>query len=252
MLVDALKGAGSFGIAIVLAPLPSLLPLVPDLAGLGVRRILALGTTGRFYKGDSSDRREREHIRQTEAAESHLAELCDRYEIAWTLFRPTLVYGCGLDRNIMFIARCVRRFGFFPVVGNARGLRQPVHAEDVANACVTALDKAETFGKAYNLSGGSTLQYRQMVEAVFSQLRRPVRIFRIPLPLFRTIIAIAKLLPGLRDLSTEMATRMNIDMCFDHSEAANEFGFSPRPFVLDEHALPLRAELNPALRRAGL
>jgi nucleoside-diphosphate-sugar epimerase len=226
--------------------------LVPDLARVGVRRILAFGTTGRFYKGDSSDPREREHVRRIETAEGHLVELCDRYEIAWTLFRPTLVYGCGLDRSVMFIARCVRRFGFFPVVGDARGLRQPVHAEDVASACVAVLDKAKTFGKAYNLSGGSTLTYRQMVEAVFSQLRRPVRIFRMPLPVFRVIIAIAKLLPGLRGLSTEMATRMNTDMCFDHSEAASDFGFSPRPFVLDERALPLRTELNPTLTRAGL
>ena len=160
-----------------------------------------------------------------DAAESHLVELCDRYQIAWTLFRPTLVYGCGLDRNVMFIARCVRRFGFFPVVGDARGLRQPVHAEDVAGAFVAVLDKVEAFGRAYNLSGGSTLSYRKMVEAVFNQMRKPVRILRIPLPVFRAAIAMAKLLSAFRGLSTEMARRMNTDMCFDHSEAAVTLDF---------------------------
>ncbi len=251
-LDDALNGERGLGIAVVLSPLPSLPPLVPDLARLGVRRIVALGTTGRFYKLASSDSREREHMLKMDAAERQLVELCGRYQIDWTLFRPTLIYGCGLDRNITFIAKWVRRFGFFPVVGDARGLRQPVHAEDLAYACLAVLDNAATFGKAYNLSGGSTLAYREMVAAVFHQLNRPVRIPRIPLSLFRAAIAVAKLLPGLRGLSTDMATRMSVDMCFDHSDAARDFGFSPRSFVLDEQALLLNADTKPLLTRAGL
>jgi hypothetical protein len=38
------------------------------------------------------------------------------------------------------------------------------------------------------------------------------------------------LLPGKQEITTEMATRMNIDLCFDHTEAASDFGFAPRAF----------------------
>jgi len=210
-----------------------------------------MGTTGRFYKLESSDSGERAQMRDMDVAESQFAELCGRYRIAWTLFRPTLVYGCGLDRNITFIAECVRRFGFFPVAGDARGLRQPLHAEDLAYACLAVLDNTATIGKAYNLSGGSTLTYREMVEAVFHQLHRPVRIARVPLSLLRAAIAVAKLLPGLGGLSTEMAARMSVDLCFDHADAARDFGFSPRPFVLDQRALRSSAHPTPDLTRAG-
>jgi len=72
------------------------------------------------------------------------------------------------------------------------------------------------------------------------------------LSLFRAAIALAKLLPGLRGLSTDMATRMSVDMCFDHSDAARDFGFSPRSFVLDDQALLLNADAKPLLTRAGL
>jgi nucleoside-diphosphate-sugar epimerase len=224
-------------IVFFLAALPLLPPLIPDFARLGVQRLIAFGTTGRFYKTESADTQERSYIRRLIAAEEEVAGLCERHAIAWTVFRPTLIYGCGRDRNINLIAKFVRRFAFFPLFAGGRGLRQPVHADDLAQACMQALDNRSTYGKAYTLSGGSVVTYREMVEAVFVQLGKPARMFEVPLGLFHATIWLAKKMPRLRGLSTEMATRMGIDMCFDHQAAAEDFGFSPRPFGLDALSL---------------
>lgn len=116
-------------------------------------------------------------------------------------------------------------------------MRQPVHAADLAQACTDALDNPRTHAKAYNLSGGSTVTYRQMAEAVFRQLGRPILTPRVPVAVFRAAIAVARWLPRLRGLSSEMATRMTSDMCFDHEEATRDFGFQPRPFSLDSLAV---------------
>lgn len=234
-----LNDRSPFDTAIALTPLLSIPRRIPQLSTLGVRRLIAFGTTGRFYKSNSSDRREREEIENIIAAEIELEEACRRHQISWTLFRPTLVYGCGMDRNVMFIARCVERFGLFPIVGAAKGLRQPVHAEDIAHVCLSAIQNPIAQNRAYNLSGGSTLSYRQLVDSVFKHLNKPARMIRIPLPLFRSIISLAKVLPSLQNLSVDMAARMNIDMCFDHTDATGDLGFSPRPFLLDEQAIPL-------------
>lgn len=236
-LVASLANAGRFHAAVSLAPLPALLPLLCDLAKLGVRRLVAFGTTGLFYKSESTDRVEQDYMQEFITAEAELPARCNALGIAWTLFRPTLVYGCGRDGNIMSIAWFVRRFGFFPLSEGGRGLRQPVHAADLAGACVDVLNNPHTYAKAYNLSGGSIVTYRQMVEAVFRQLGRPVLTPRVPMSLLRATIALAKRLPRLRGLSTEMAARMGDDMCFDHEEATRDFGFSPRPFGLDDLAL---------------
>ena len=94
--------------------------------------------------------------------------------VDWVILRPTLIYGLGQDKNISEIVRLIRRFGFFPLVGQAKGLRQPVHAEDVATACLSALEKTDVVNRAYNLSGGETLSYREMINRVFTALgRRP-------------------------------------------------------------------------------
>jgi len=38
----------------------------------------------------------------------------------------------------------------------------------------------------------------------------------IPLPLLQVIIILASIIPKYHHLNTEMATRVNLDMCFDN------------------------------------
>lgn len=234
---ERLKRDGTLDAAVHLAPLPLLPAMLPTLRDAGVNRLVAFGTTGRFYKTGSEDAAEQAYIRSVVAAEEAIAAACPQLGIDWTVFRPTLVYGAGLDRNIRVIAGFVRRFGCFPIFAGGRGLRQPVHADDLAEACLAVLECRAAFGHAYNLSGGSVLTFRDMVEAVFRQLDRTPRLVPVPLPLFRLALAVAKRLPGFSNLSTEMATRQGIDMCFDHDDATRDFGFKPRVFRLDALAV---------------
>jgi nucleoside-diphosphate-sugar epimerase len=236
-LAVALAGEDSLRNVIYLGPLKVLPELLPGLVERGVRRVIALGSTGRFYKTDSGDRREREMIALLIAAEERVAARSEELGIHWTIFRPTLVYGCGMDKNITLIVRFIRRFGFFPLIGSGKGLRQPVHAADLANACVSALANSETYSKAYNLSGGGELTYREMVEAIFRATGRKPRFLRVPLPALRFALRAARLLPRLRYLNPEMADRINLDACFDHSEAARDLEFHPRPFAPDTLAV---------------
>ena len=96
----------------------------------------------------------------------------------YTIFRPTLIYGVGRDRNVADIARFAKRFGVFPILGKGLGLRQPVHAADLAEACILAVDSSASFNRIYNLSGGETLTYREMVERVFRPWVSPRGLFQ--------------------------------------------------------------------------
>ncbi|SEK35572.1 SDR family oxidoreductase [Nitrosovibrio tenuis] len=214
-----------------LAPLWLLPPLLPILDSLGVKRLIGFGSTSLFSKADSADAGERQLAARFALVEEAIGSACGASEIDWTVLRPTLVYDCGRDKNITQIARFIHRYGFFPLLGNARGLRQPVHADDLAQACVMALSQPITFNKSYNLSGGETLTYRQMVEKIFGSLGKPARLVTIPAWMFRRGIEVLTLLPGKRSVNPEMATRMNVDLCFSHAAAARDFGFAPRPFL---------------------
>lgn len=214
-----------------LAPLWLLPPLLPVLNTLKIKRVIGFGSTSLFSKASSPDAGERNLVARFAEAEEAISCFCKPLEINWTVFRPTLVYDCVQDKNITLIARFIQRFGFFPLLGKAGGLRQPVYADDLAMACLMALNQTATFCKAYNVSGGETLGYRQMVERIFSSLDKPVRFMIIPAWLFRCAIGAMMLFPGKRQVTSEMAKRMNADLCFDHVDATQDFGFSPRLFL---------------------
>jgi len=213
-----------------LAPLPLISRHIAGLQSIGVTRLVAIGTTSRFTKMHSDSPTDRKIVSDQARAETEIVEQCERQQIAWTVLRPTLVYDGRLDKNVAAIARFIRRFGFFPVVGAARGLRQPLHARDLAAACLAVLDKHKTWNKAYNLAGAERLTYRAMLERIFVAVGRPPRIIQVPRPAVRSVLRLAALYPRYRYLTPAMADRMNQDMVFEVSDAQRDFGFSPRPF----------------------
>jgi len=198
------------------------------------QRIIAISSTSRFSKVDSSSDKERDVVEQLVSGEEFLQTFSEQHQIHWTIFRPTLIYGAGKDKNVSTIARFVQRFGFFPVIGKAKGLRQPIHAEDIANACLQCIDESESFNKAYNLSGSETLTYRDMVAHIFTANGKSVRILSIPAFLFRWLILSLRILPKFKHLTPEMAERMNQDLYFPADEAIKDFAFQARSFMPDQ------------------
>lgn len=216
--------------------------VLPDYFSLleasGVRRVVVLSSTSLFTKEGSSDLEEQNVARRLRDAEASVRAWAKASGVEWVILRPTLIYGCGEDKNITEIARFIRRFGFFPLLGRANGLRQPVHAKDVAGACLAALQANRVMNSAYNISGGEILPYRDMVGRIFVAMGRPSRLVSVPLWAFRVAVKLLRFLPRYRHWSVAMAERMNRDLVFDHSDAKNDFGFSPRLFQLAREDLP--------------
>lgn len=217
--------------------------VVPDYFGLletqNAQRVVMLSSTSRFTKDDSTDPEEQAMALRLADAEARVQEWAESRGVEWVILRPTLIYGLGKDKNIAEIACFIRRFGFFPLFGKAKGLRQPIHAMDVAGACQAALRAVDATNRAYNISGGETLAYRDMVGRVFAALNRRPHMLTVPLWAFRLAVAVLHCLPRYRKWSTAMAERMNRDMAFDQVEAARDLDFRPRQFMLSAEDLPI-------------
>lgn len=210
--------------------------VLPDYFALfdtqGVRRVVVMSSTSRFTKDDSNDPEEQAIAFRIADAEARVREWAESRGVEWVILRPTLIYGLGRDKNICEIARVIRRFGFFPLLGKANGLRQPVHVADVAGACLSALQTSCAANRAYNISGGETLVYRDMVARVFLALGRRPHLPTVPLWAFQLAVTLLQRLRRYRQWSSAMAERMNRDMVFDHTEATQDLGFKPGKFVL--------------------
>jgi nucleoside-diphosphate-sugar epimerase len=213
---------------ISLSPIWLLPPALPRLLETGARRVIAVSSTSRVTKIQSPVAAERKVAERLADGETQTLELCVRAGVACTLLRPTLIYAEGQDRNISRLAALIRRFGVLPLSGEGEGLRQPVHADDLAWAVLALLDAPATFGKTYALPGGETLSYRVMVERVFEGLGRTPRILTVPPPLWRLGLTLAS--PILKGATAAMGQRMAQDLTFDGQPAAADFGWAPRPF----------------------
>jgi nucleoside-diphosphate-sugar epimerase len=224
---------------VCLAPIMALPEHFKLLESSDAKKIVVLSSTSRYTKNNSSDPHDQLLALQLAEAEERVQAWAQSRGIEWVILRPTLIYGLGRDKNISEIARFVRRFGLFSLFNKASGLRQPIHVQDVANACLLALQTSTSTNRAYNISGAETITYREMVLRIFSAMDKRPRLFSIPLWMFSVAVYIVRCVPRYRNWSTAMAERMNRDMVFDHSEAERDFGFKPRGFQLTAEDLPI-------------
>lgn len=211
-----------------LIPIPALPGLVSRM--VGGDRLIALSSSSALFKAESSDPAERSLAQGLRRAEQETQSLSQDRGIAWTIFRPTLVYDPGRDRNVSVIASFVRRFGAFPIISPGTGRRQPIHAEDVAEAMVAAWGTPGARNVLFGLPGGETLTYREMVRRIFRSLgQRPV-LLHLPLGLARAAFRVWRTLTTGARYSAASLERINMDLTLDPAPVREALGITGRPF----------------------
>ena len=216
------------------APLWLLERHLTDLSQHGLKSIVAFSSTSIEGKHSTSSPKERQIVSLLKDAEQSLQASCEQLGISLTLLRPSLIYGYRRDQNIYKIAQTIKRFGVVPVVGQAIGLRQPVHADDLVNVALNALRVQASKGKqltskTYNVVGGETMTYADMLERIFVELGKPVRIIRLPLWLMRFGLRVLGVLTR-GGFTPDMANRMNQHLVYDDQLARTELDYTPRDF----------------------
>ncbi len=213
-------------------------------ADIRAPRIVAFGSTSAATKHGSEDDCERELARRLLGAEASLFASSEQRGANATMLRPTLVYGAGRDATLTRIAGMAQRWGRFVLPRRSDGLRQPVHVHDLADAAFAACTSPATHGRSYDLPGGETLPYREMVRRVLACLKPAPPLLELPMQLFRLALKAAQARGIARDLTDAAVERMREDMVFSLEPAQRDFGYAPRAFKPEarmfERALPAR------------
>jgi uncharacterized protein YbjT (DUF2867 family) len=197
----------------------------PNLVGAtraaGVSRAVFVSTTAIFTSLNARSRRVRV------AAEQAIADS----GLAYTILRPTMIYGSARDRNMARLVRYLRRWPLIPIFGNGRSLQQPVYVGDVAGAVVDALLSERTSGASYNIPGASPLTYDEVIDTICRLLHRKVTKVHLPTRPILQGLSLAER-AGLRlPVKAEQIQRLNEDKVFDYTEAADAFGYAPLTFA---------------------
>jgi nucleoside-diphosphate-sugar epimerase len=196
----------------------------------GIEKAVVFSTTSVLSKRDSDDDAERAHMEQLLVEESRLRSACRTNGIPLVLIRPTLVYGCGLDRNLSRLVRFGDRMGFIVLSSAADGLRQPVHADDLAAIAVEALVRDTGRILEGPACGGEQLSYREMVRRASTCCQRRVRCLALPPRLFAAVAAAVGRLRPATGINAQMVYRQSEDLVFDDFVFRSRLHHRPRAF----------------------
>lgn len=187
----------------------------------GVRRFLHVSALGADPQGPSG------YLRSKAAGEAALrAEFASYPEGAYTIFRPSVVFGRE-DNFMNLFARLARWLPVIPLAASKARL-QPVYVRDVAAVMARALQNSLTYGKTYTVAGVSqyTLAELARLAARWSGRPRPI----LPLPRFVGYAQafLFELLPGQPPMSRDNLDTLRVDNVTDEAMAP-ELGVVPTP-----------------------
>jgi nucleoside-diphosphate-sugar epimerase len=227
-LPDCALVAAPFDAIVSLGPLDVFAEAVAT-HGSAAPRVVAIGSTGVHSKADSPDPFERDLAVRLAQAERRLRDaLAGRAALA--LLRPTLVYGHGLDRSLTPLVAFARRRGWLVIPRTARGLRQPVHVDDIAAMVLACLAAPAAIDADIDLPGGETLPFGAMVARTLARHAPRARVWRVPAWVFRIGLALAgrRLPPGVS--TPGFLGRLHRDQVFDPEPAQRLLGRPLRAF----------------------
>src|SRR5262249_7054235 len=145
-------------------------------------------------KARSDDAHERDIAARLVEAEASIAEAARRNASAATVLRASLIYGAGLDRSLTPIVRFAPRWRVSPLAPGAHGLRQPVHARDLAGAGMAWLS-GRGARPGWGGGGGGRLGFGAMLSRARASSPFATLPWRVPIPSAR---ALSGLLRGVR------------------------------------------------------
>ena len=205
-----------------------------------LRRIVALGSMSALHKQSSPSPHERDVARRLQASEQALLAFATRHDIACTILRPTLIWGAGLDHSLTPFAQAAARRGFAIVPSAARGLRQPVHADDLAALCVALLRRDVAMSDVFEAGGGERLPLREML----ARTARAVgaRVVTLPVPGFT--LGLAARVMAAFGVEAGALSRVLQDQCCADEAIWRIAGHAPRGFE------PMRSSFSPASSEA--
>ncbi len=101
--------------------------------------------------------------------------------LAYTIFRPSVIYGSG-DQSINFFAQQIKALPIFPVIGHGLYKMQPVPVATVAQAFALALELPRTENRTYDVGGPEPLTFNDIIDTLAQVLGR--KVFKLHLPVW--------------------------------------------------------------------
>lgn len=179
----------------------------PPAAGL---RVIALSSLSAEWKQASPNPGERALARRLVDSEQRVLDLCMARNAGATLLRCGLIHGAGMDRSLSPLLRWARRWPL-PWPRAANGLRQPVHAQDLARAVLAVAARPEFAQLRLSLPGPEALSFPVMLQRSLAGQAQAHGLLPVPLPGVFALGSLLARLPGRVGARSATLRRLYLD-----------------------------------------
>lgn len=150
--------------------------------------------------------------------------------LAWTIFRPSIIYGRG-DGFVTMLASMVRRLPAVPVIGSGRQRFQPVPVEQVATGFTGALELAASIKQTYEVGGPEAVTMTELLDLIGRALEhRRVRKIHVPVGVMRPLARVLHPLPGF-PVTPDQLLMLGEDSVCDPRPFFDAFQLEPTPLA---------------------
>jgi uncharacterized protein YbjT (DUF2867 family) len=142
------------------------------------------------------------------------------------IVRPAVMFGPD-DAFLGTVLKLLRRLPIYPMFGRGRTRLQPAHVEDVAEAVVRIIERAEPHPTVFEFGGPTRYSYEQLLRAIAQQAGLSPRLIPIPFAVWHALAWASEILPGL-PLTRNQVELMRIDsVSSPEMSGFAELGISP-------------------------
>jgi uncharacterized protein YbjT (DUF2867 family) len=156
-------------------------------------------------------------------------ELVRASGIAFTILRPSLIYGPG-DQFTIRLSEMIRMSPVLPVIGTGKSRTQPISVDDVV-ACIRKIIISDSFlNEMYEVGGPEQLTYEEVTQTIADALgvRRPT--VHMPLFFVRTAAHMLEALLPRPPVTTDQLIMLQEDNVCSMHDIRDAFGIEPVKF----------------------
>lgn len=157
-------------------------------------------------------------------------EIVRQSGLAWTIFRPSLVYGPG-NQSITELSKIVRLAPLIPVLGNGQSKIQPVSVAIVAQCFIGALTNPKALRQTYDLCGPRAFTWNELYDQLLAAQGRHKPKWHLPLPFARLLATLGERFLPNPPFTRDQLLMLQEDNTGDPEPATRDFNLNQEPFA---------------------
>jgi NADH dehydrogenase len=157
-------------------------------------------------------------------------KILEQSKLAYTILRPSVIYGKYDNKNIATMIKMAQRFPIFPMLGDGNCKRQPLFVNDLIWVIKELFKNNTGVFKKYNVGGSEILTLNEIANIIFKVIGKRRMMVHIPIAAANRLARSLVFIKPEFSSNLEQLKHLSKDIFFDCNLLKADFSFNPIDF----------------------